>query len=78
MPSPVLRLLLLHGAILPRRTRPLFPMDEYIVAAPIPFIFSVEVAAPDAILPAVLVFHVAPREQAGRRYRQSSRFLGIP
>jgi hypothetical protein len=35
-------------------------MDEYVIAAPAAFVISEEIPAPDAILPAVLVFHIAP------------------
>ena len=58
MPSPVFRFLSPFCTILPRRARPLFPADEYVIAAPIHFIVSVEVDAPGAILPAVLVLHI--------------------
>ena len=58
MPSSVLRFLLLYGAILPRRARPLLPTDEYVIAAPAAFVVSEEIPTPDAILPAVLVLHI--------------------
>ena len=77
MPSPVLRFLPPFCTILPRRARPLPPVDEYVIAAPAAFIISEEIPAPDAVLPAILVFHIAPREQAGSQSRRASRFLGI-
>jgi hypothetical protein len=35
-------------------------MDEYVIAAPAAFVITEEIPAPDAVLPAVLVLHVAP------------------
>lgn len=58
MPSSVLRFLPPFGAILPRRARPLFPMDEYVIAAPAPLVISEEIPAPGAIPPAVLALHI--------------------
>ena len=58
MPSPVLRFRPPFGAILPRRARPLPPIDEYVIAAPAPFVVPEEIPTPGAILPAVLVLHI--------------------
>ena len=57
MPSPILRLLPPFCTILTRRARPLFPMDEYVIAALTALVVPEEIPAPDTILPAVLVLH---------------------
>ena len=58
MPFSVLRFLPPFGAILPGRARPLLPTDEYVIAAPAAFVISEEIPATNAVLPAVLVFHI--------------------